>query len=119
MENILNLQEERIKDITVRGYKFKIRYMSPMDRVQIAQQRMMLQNGNPVTALTDSDFIFFENIAIVNICVDEMPKEFKEGESCIKWEDIELINEVANEIRTYTNSIEEKLKKNRPIIGGK
>jgi hypothetical protein len=48
-----------------------------------------------------------------------MPKEFKEGESCIKWEDIELINEVANEIRTYTNSIEEKLKKNRPIIGGK
>jgi hypothetical protein len=115
--NILNLEDEKFKDVTIRGYEFKIRYMSPLDRIHIAQQRMMLQNGNPITAMTDSDFVFFENIAIVNTCVEDLPKEFKEGDSCAKWEDIELINEVANEIRTHTNDIEGKLKKNRLNIG--
>jgi hypothetical protein len=115
--NILNLEEDRIKSIEVNGHKFKIRFMSPMDRVQIAQHRMRLQGGNPVESLTQDDFIFFENIAIVNTCVEEFPKGFKENESCIKWEDIELINGVAGEIRKHTNDIESKLKKNRHTEG--
>jgi hypothetical protein len=115
--NLLNLEDEKFKTVNVKGYQFKIRFMSPLDRVQITQQRMLLQNGNPVEALSQYDFTFFENIAMVNICVEEQPEGFKENESCIKWEDIELINGVANEIREHTNEIELKLKKNKPIGG--
>lgn len=117
--NILDMQEEKFKTVTVQGYKFKIRYISPMDRAQIIQQRMRLQGGNPVESLTQDDFMFFENIAIVNICVEELPKDFKENESCLKWGDTDLINQVAGEIRTHTNDVEAKLKKNRLIDGSK
>ncbi len=115
--NLLNLEDEKIKNIEISGLKFKIRYMSPLDRVQIAQQRIRLQGGHAVESLTQSDFIYFENIAICNTCVEELPKIFKENESCLKWDDIELINMVADEIRKHTNDIEAKLKKNRLIAG--
>lgn len=115
--NILNLEDEKFKTVEVNGHKFKIRFMSPMDLVKIAQQRMMLQNGNPVEALTQGDFLFFENIAINNVCIEEFPKGFKENESCIKWDDRDLINGVAEEIRKHTLDIEAKLKKNKPVDG--
>lgn len=116
--NLLNLEDEKHKDVTVKGYKFKIRFMSPLDRVQITQHRVGLQNGNPVTSLTEDDFIYFENIAIVNICTEDMPDDFNQNESCLKWDDINLINGVANEIRKHTSDIEAKLKKNKPVAGG-
>lgn len=116
--NLLNLEDEKFKTVEVSGFKFKIRYMSPMDRVLIAQHRMRLQGGNPVESLTNDDFIFFENIAIVDKCVEDLPKEFKENESCINWNDVDLINGVAHEIRQHTIDLEAKLKKNKPIIGG-
>lgn len=115
--NILNLEDEKFKTVKVKGLNFKIRFMSPMDRVQIAQKRMRLQVGNPVEALTQADFAFFENIAIVDICTEELPKDFNENESCINWNDIELINGVAQEIVKHTDDIELKLKKNKPIEG--
>jgi len=117
--NLLDLQDEKFKNVVVNGYKFKIRFISPMDRAQVIQQRMRLQGGNPIEALTLDDFTYFENVAIVNVCVEELPTGFKENESCLKWEDIDLINKVAGEIRTHTNDIEAKLKKNRPIDGSK
>lgn len=116
--NLLNLEEEKFKTITVKGLKFKIRVMTPFDRVQIAQHRMRLQAGNPVSALTEDDFINFENIAINNVCIEELPKGFKEHESCINWDDQELINNVAWEIRNFTSEFEMKLKKNKPDTGG-
>lgn len=116
--NLLNLEDEKFKDVKVKGHKFKIRFMSPLDRMQITQQRVNLQNGNPVTSLTESDFIFFENIAIVNICTDDMPDDFDQNESCICWDDLELINGLATEIRKHTSNIEAKLKKNKPVVGG-
>jgi hypothetical protein len=115
--NLLNLESEKFKTVDVKGYQFKIRFMTPLDRVQIAQQRMLLQGGNPVEALSQYDFTFFENIGIVNICVETLPDNFKENESCIKWEDIELINGVAEEIKIHTEEIEQKLKKNKPLEG--
>ena len=115
--NLLNLDDEKFKTVEVKGHKFKFRFMSPLDRVQIAQKRMRLQGGNPVEALTQDDFIFFENISIVDTCIEELPKGFAENESCIKWDDIELINLVAHEIRKHTLDIESKLKKNKPIDG--
>ena len=116
--NLLNLEEDKFKTVEVKGYKFKIRFISPLDRVQISQQRMRLQGGNPVEALTQDDFLFFENIGIVNTCVEELPKGFKDNETCLKWDDIEMINGVANAIRKHTADIEQKLKKNKPAIGG-
>lgn len=113
--NLLNLEDEKFKNVNVSGHAFKIRFMSPMDRVRIAQNRMSLQGGNPVESLTNDDFIFFENIAIVNICTEEFPKGFNQNESCINWDDIELINGLAEEIRRHTLDIETRLKKNRPI----
>jgi hypothetical protein len=111
--NILNLEDEKFKIIEVQGLKFKIRFMSPLDRVTIAQHRMKLQGGNPIESLTEADFLYFENIAIVNTCVEEMPEGFKAYESCLKWDDIDLINGVALEIRKHTTEIETKLKKNK------
>ena len=58
-----------------------------------------------------------ENVAIVNTCTEEYPKGFKENESCLKWDDFELINELAYEIEKHTNEIQAKLKKNKPIGG--
>lgn len=119
MTNILNLEDEKFKDITVQGHKFKIKYMSPADRVLIAQRRMNLQGGNPISAMTESDFLYFENIAINDVCIEETPEDFKSGESCVQWNNMDLINAVAHEIRQYTDQIEEKLKKNKPVIGSK
>jgi len=116
--NLLNLEDEKFKTITVKGKKFKIKIMTPLDRVQIAQQRMRLQGGNPISALTEDDFMFFENIAINNICIDELPAGFQEHESSIKWDDIYLINQVAHEIIDFTLEFETRLKKNRPDNGG-
>ena len=116
--NLLNLEDDKFKTVKVKGHQFKIRFMSPLDKVQIAQKRMNLQGGNPIESMTNEDFLFFENIAINDICVEESPKDFNENESCVKWIDIELIHGVANEIRKHTNDFESKLKKNKPIDGG-
>jgi hypothetical protein len=117
--NLLNLEDEKFKNVKIKGYNFKIRCMSPLDRVQIAQKRATLQGGHPVESFTQDDFLYFENIAIVDICTEELPKDFNQNESCIKWPDIELINELALNIKTHTLEFETKLKKNRPIPGGK
>ena len=113
--NLLDLEDEKFKNVTVRGLNFKIRFISPWDRVQITRERMQLQGGNPIDALTEADFLYFENIAMVNVCTENMPDGFKQNISCIKWDDIGLINELAGEIRQHTSDIEAKLKKNRPI----
>ena len=113
--NLLNLDEEKVKSVEVQGLSFRIRFMSPLDRVKITQHRMRLQAGNPIEAMTQEDFSFLENIAIVDTCVEDFPKEFKSYESCIKWDDGSLIHEVANEIRKHSAEIEQKLKKNKPI----
>lgn len=113
--NLLDLESEKTKSVTVHGHEFKIRFMTPLDRINITQRRMRLQNGNPVTSLTDDDFVFFENIAMVDVCVDEAPKDFKSYESCMKWDDIGLINDLAHEIRQHTIDLDKKLKKNKPI----
>lgn len=117
--NLLTLEEEKLKNITVKGYDFKIRYISPMSRVQITQERIRLQGGNPVESLTQDDFAFFENIAIVNVCTEKQPEEFNQNESCIKWDDMELINMLAAEIKKHTLELETKLKKNKPVTGSK
>lgn len=116
--NLLNLEDEKFKNVKIKGYNFKIRTISPLDRVQISQKRATLQGGHPVESFTQDDFLYFENIAIVDICTEELPKEFNQNESCIKWPDIEMINDAANEIRKHTLDFEAKLKKNRPIPGG-
>ena len=112
--NLLNLESEKIKTVTVGGHEFTIRFMTPLDRVKITQHRIKLQGGSPIDSLTDYDFTFFENIAIVDTCVEEYPKDFKTHESCIKWDDVSLINDLAHEIRTHTTDLEQKLKKNKP-----
>ena len=115
--NLLNLEEEKFKTVTVKGYKFKIRAMFPKDMAMIKHRRMGLQNGQAVDLLTNGDFIFFENIAINDVCIEEMPKDLKSNESCLNWIDTELISLVAEEIKNHTSYIEEELKKNRPIDG--
>lgn len=116
--NILNLEDEKFKTVEIQNKKFKIRFISPFDRIVITQVRMKMQGGNPVEAMTQDDFMYFENIAICNTCIEELPKGFKENESCVSWNSIDLINEVAFEIKKHTSEIEAKLKKNRPIEGG-
>jgi len=112
--NLLNLEDEKFKDVEVMGLSFKIRYIAPLDRVHITQRRMNLQDGKQVECLTADEFMFLENIATNDICIEEYPKGFNKNESCIKWPDINLINAVANEIRKHTSDIEEGLKKNKP-----
>lgn len=116
--NLLNLEDEKFKTIEVFGYKFKIKAMSPKDKRRISLLRVGMQNGNPVESFTQDDFIFLENIAINDTCIEEYPKGLKEYESCENWDDIVLINEVAGEIRKHSIDFESKLKKNRSIKGG-
>lgn len=115
--NLMNLEDNKFKNVKVKGYKFRVRYMSPMDRVRIMQERLRLQNGNPVEALTQNDFDYLENIGIVNTCTEEMPADFESNESCVAWDDIDLINKLAKEIRDHTESLEAELKKNKPAVG--
>ena len=116
--NLLDLQDEKFKTVTVKGHKFKIRYISPLDKVQISQRRMSLQGGNPVESLTEDDFNFFNSIAMCDVCIEESPDDFDENTSCINWDDEELVYGVALEIQKHTNNIKAKLKKNKPVIGG-
>lgn len=119
--NLLNMEEEKFKEIEVKGYKFKIRAMSPKDRRIITQRRVFLQNGQPVSSFTDDDFYYLESLAMNDICIEKMPDpegdNFKPNMSCDNWDDVDLINLVANEIRKHTAYIEEELKKNRPSTG--
>jgi len=117
--NLLDLKDEKSKTVTVRGYKFRVKYMTPRDRIQITQKRVALQNGNPIEAFTQDDFLFFENISIVDTCTEDMPESFNLNESCMNWDDVDLVNELAHEIRKHTLDLESKLKKNKPIDGGK
>jgi hypothetical protein len=116
--DLLNVEKERFKNVTVDGKDFKIRCMSPRDKVTIAQRRMKLQNGNPVEAMMNNDFMFFENIAIVDTCTESFPADFKNNQSCIDWPDESLIHGLAEEIRKHTIDFDAKLKKNRPVAGG-
>ena len=116
--NLLTLEDEKFKNVTIQGMNFKIRCISPLDRVSITQRRMRYQNGNSIDLLTADEFNYFESIAIVDTCVEEFPKELNSNESCIKWDDINLIHEVASEIRKHTTAIEAMLKKNRPVESG-
>ena len=91
--------------------------MFPRDKMMIAQRRMKFQDGQPIEAMTNADFMFFENVAMNDICIEEMPKDLKSNESCINWIDQDLINGVADEIKKHTSYIEEELKKNKPANG--
>jgi len=116
--NLLNLESEKFKNVEVRGYNFKIKFISPQERMQIANQRIAFQNGQPVEALTQGEYDLFMSIATVNACVEEYPTEFNENESCARWDDEDLIVELAQEIQKHTDDIKSKLKKNKPISGG-
>lgn len=116
--NLLDLENEKIKNITVKGHKFRIRYISPMDKAQVSRRRIGMQDGNPVESLTEDDFSFFNSVAMCDTCIEESPKEFDENISCINWEDEDLIYGIALEIQKHTNDIKAKLKKNKPTHGG-
>lgn len=115
--NLLDLEGEKFKTVKIRGFNFKIRFMSPEDMIRISQKRMALAGGNPISAMTEAEYLHIESIAIVDICVEELPKEFNANESSLKWEDKLLIYELAEEIRRHTADIESRLKKNRPTPG--
>jgi len=115
--NLLDLDNEKFKNVEIKGLKFRIRAMFPLDKIKVAQRRMKLQDGQAIEAMTNADFMFFENVAMVDVCTEEMPKDFKTHESCINWIDGELINLVADEIRKHTTDLEEALKKNKPSTG--
>ena len=100
--NLLSLEDEKLKKVEVNGYKFTIRFISPRDRILISQRRVSL-NPAPIECLTEFEFMYSENIAIVDICVEEMPKEFKDYESSKYWIDEDLILGVSEEIKKHTN----------------
>lgn len=116
--NLLTLEDEKFKTVVIeKKYKFKIKYISPLDRIAITQRRTSFQNGKPIDSFTQDEFDFFENIAIVDTCTEEFPEEFNDLQSCAKWPDIDVINGLAYEIRVHTNDILSKLKKNRLDVG--
>lgn len=113
--NLLNLEDQKFKVVEIQGYKFKIRYISPRDERQIGVRRASSQGGIPITSFTDNEFYLDQSVAIVDVCTEEMPKEFNQNESCINWPTKSLIIELAKAIQDHTTDIEQKLKKNRPI----
>jgi hypothetical protein len=117
--NLLKIEDdEKFKNVNVLGYDFKIKYITPYDQYQITQRRAELQQRKPVESFTEQEFYFFENVAMVDLCTEETPPDFPDNESCLKWQSLELINKLAEEIRKHTNDLEAKLKKNKPLKGG-
>lgn len=115
--NLLNLEEDRFKNVTVKEFPFKIRFISPKDKVLVSKRRMNLQGDAKIESMTEHEFIHMENIALIDVCTEEYPKGFNSSESCINWDDEELIALLADEIRRHTSEIQGKLKKNRPLTG--
>lgn len=113
--NLLDLEDEKLKNVNINGKNFKIRFISPRDRISIAQKRASFQGGLPFESFPEQDLILFDNIAVVDICTEEFPTGINSSESCGNWDDGELINNLANEIRKHTADFEAKLKKNRPL----
>ena len=116
--NLLTLEDEKFKKIKVQDrYVFKVKYISPLDRIAITQRRVRLQNGANIESFTAEEYNFFESIAIIDVCTVEYPDEFKENLSCVNWPDIEVIIELSEKIRQHTEDILSKLKKNKPVEG--
>ena len=115
--NLLDLGDDKFKSVKVKGHKFKIRYMSPEDLLRITRRRIDLVGGSSIETMTESEYLHAQSMAIVDICVEDMPEKFNPNESCIRWGDRELIYELAEAIRNHTAEIEAKLKKNRPLEG--
>ena len=118
MTNLLQLEDEKFKSVEVKGYTFKIKFISPKDLVLIGQRRRKLQNGDPIELMTQSEFTFLDAIATNDVCIEEYPKGFNLNESSIGWDDEVLIRMVAEEIWNHTADVKSKLKKNKPLIGG-
>lgn len=112
--NLLDLEEEKFKTVTIKGYTFKIRCILPTDKLLITQRRVRMQNGAPVEMFLTDEFIRMDNIATVDVCTEERPKDFDANKSCINWADEDLITMLALEIKNHSEDIQEKLKKNRP-----
>ena len=116
--NILDLEGEKFKSVTVFGYTFKIRFITQKDRLMIGNRRADIQGNRNIDAMTVDEFSRAENIATVDICTESMPKEFNQNESCVNWPDDDLVTELAEEIRKHSTDIKERLKKNRPLERG-
>ena len=112
-----NEEEEKYKNVTIKDQTFKIRFVSPKDKVLVSKRRMSLQGDAKIEAMTADEFMHMENIALIDVCTEEYPKGFNSTESCINWLDGELIEQLADEIRKHTSDIQGKLKKNRPLNG--
>jgi len=112
--NLLTLEEEKIKTEKIKGYEFKFRFISPKDRIKITRQRIAITGPIPIESFMEDEFMLYQYAAIVDTCLEEMPEDFNQNESCIEWPDRDLIIQLAKAIQKHTDDIEAKLKKNKP-----
>lgn len=115
--NLLHLEEDRFKNVKIKDLSFKIRFVSPKDKVLVSKRRMSIQGDAKIDSMTADEFVHMENIALIDVCTEEYPTGFNSNESCINWDDEELIALLADAIRNHTSDIQGKLKKNRPLNG--
>ena len=78
--DLLNLEDEKTKTVTVGGYSFKIKAIGGLEERLISKKRVEI-NGIEVDKQTQDEFMFALNCATVDICTVEYPKGFKQNES--------------------------------------
>ena len=116
--NLLGIEEsEKFKVVKVKGYEFKIKVIRRKEDDAITRTRCTLQGNHPIEKLTQKDFLNMQNVATCDICIEEYPKGWDQYESCENWDDDEIIDLVAEEIRKFTDEFRAKLKKNKPVGG--
>lgn len=110
VRNMLFLEEDRRKELTIGKDKFIIQALFPKDKKEIARRVSIEQNGLPANSFSADSLYYFERGAAIDQAIVESPEWWKNSESC---PDEEFLDKLYREIADWTTGFQEKLKKNK------
>jgi len=110
VRNMLFLDDDRKKNISIGKDKFIIRALFPKDRKEIARRMSVEQNGLPANSFSIDDRYMFERSAIIDQGMVESPDWWSNADEC---PDEDVLEFLYVEIMKWTAEFQEKLKKNR------
>lgn len=110
IRNMLILDEDRKKEISIDGEIFTINALFNHDHKEIARRIAVDQNGLPVNSFSMNDRERFDRDATVDTAVIDKPKWFTNATRCI---DESVLDRLFTAINDWTAEFQEKLKKNQ------
>lgn len=103
-------EEQRLKAVTVRDDAFIILALFPKDYSEIARAEAFRRNGLPANAFDSQNIYRTRRDCTISHAVSEGPDWWKGVDKC---PEDELLDDLYNEIMSWTEEFQESLKKNK------